>query len=97
MGFDAITVGGGLAGSTLAATLARAGRRVLVLEREVQFKDRVRGENMLPWGVAVARRLGIVDSLLASGGHQSPNWITYMGGHPVSAIFLQQRRTAKPR
>jgi flavin-dependent dehydrogenase len=40
--FDAITVGGGLAGSTLATALARAGRKVLVLERETEFKDRVR-------------------------------------------------------
>ena len=45
--FDVITVGGGLAGSTLATALARAGRNVLVLERETEFKDRVRGENIL--------------------------------------------------
>ena len=59
MSFDAITVGGGLAGSTLSAELVRAGHKVLVLEREAQFKDRVRGENMVPWGVAAARRLGL--------------------------------------
>lgn len=58
MSFDVITVGGGLAGSTLATELARAGHKILVLEREPRFKDRVRGENMLPWGVAAARRLG---------------------------------------
>jgi flavin-dependent dehydrogenase len=39
---DAIIVGGGLAGSTLATELARAGRKVLVLERETEFKDRTR-------------------------------------------------------
>jgi 2-polyprenyl-6-methoxyphenol hydroxylase-like FAD-dependent oxidoreductase len=84
MSFDLITVGGGLAGSTLATELARAGHKVLVLERETHFKDRVRGENMLPWGVAAARRLALVDYLLASGGHQPPYWVTYMGGSPVS-------------
>ena len=76
-------MGGGLAGSTLAAALARAGRKVLVLERETQFKDRVRGENMVPWGVAAARRLGLVDDLVAAGGHQPPNWIIYVFGNPV--------------
>jgi 2-polyprenyl-6-methoxyphenol hydroxylase-like FAD-dependent oxidoreductase len=78
MNYDAITVGGGLAGSTFAAALARAGHKVLILERELQFKDRVRGENMLPWGVAAARRLGLVDVLLEAGGHQPRFWITYM-------------------
>ena len=57
--YDLITVGGGLAGSALAKTMAEAGARVLVLERETQFKDRVRGEGMTPWGVVEARALGI--------------------------------------
>jgi 2-polyprenyl-6-methoxyphenol hydroxylase-like FAD-dependent oxidoreductase len=81
MDFDVITIGGGLAGSTLAATVARSGRKVLVLEREKQFKDRVRGENMLPWGVAAARRLGVVDDLLARGGHQVPFFNVYVMGN----------------
>jgi 2-polyprenyl-6-methoxyphenol hydroxylase-like FAD-dependent oxidoreductase len=83
MTFDAITVGGGLAGSTLATELVRAGHKVLVLERETEFKDRVRGENMVPWGVAVARRLGIVEDLLAAGGHQPRFWVNYIFGNPV--------------
>ena len=48
MTYNAITVGGGLAGSALAAQLARAGHKILILECETRFKDRVRGENMLP-------------------------------------------------
>src|SRR5438105_1415328 len=82
MSYDAIVVGGGLGGSALADQLARAGRSVLVLERETRFKDRVRGENMLPWGVAAARRLGIYDDLIAAGGHPTPNWVMYAMGRP---------------
>ena len=48
MRFDLIVVGGGLAGSTLGAALAAHGLRVLILERELTFKDRVRGEGMHP-------------------------------------------------
>ena len=55
MTHDVVTVGGGLAGSALAITLARQGVRVLVLEKETQFRDRVRGEGLLPWGVNEAR------------------------------------------
>jgi 2-polyprenyl-6-methoxyphenol hydroxylase-like FAD-dependent oxidoreductase len=64
---DVITVGGGLGGAALAATLARQGLRVLVLERERRFVDRVRGEVIMPWGVAEARALDL--PLDAAGGH----------------------------
>jgi len=90
MGYDAIIVGGGLARSTLAVELSRAGRRVLILEREIRFKDRVRGENMLPWGVAAVRRLGLVEDLLAAGAHQPRSWTTYMAGTPLSNRDLQK-------
>jgi 2-polyprenyl-6-methoxyphenol hydroxylase-like FAD-dependent oxidoreductase len=59
--YDIITIGGGLGSSALAKSMAERGRRVLVLERERQFKDRVRGEYMNPWGVAEARELGIYE------------------------------------
>jgi menaquinone-9 beta-reductase len=81
MSFDAIIVGGGLGGSALADQLARAGRNVLVLERETKFKDRVRGENLLAWGVDAAKRLGIYDTLVAAGGTPAPHWGTYTMGN----------------
>src|SRR5690349_23571313 len=83
MSYDAIIVGGGLAGSSLADQLARAGHRVLILERETQFKDRVRGENMLTWGVAAAKRMGLYDTLIAAGGHPAPYWCQYVMGSPI--------------
>jgi 2-polyprenyl-6-methoxyphenol hydroxylase-like FAD-dependent oxidoreductase len=93
MSLDAIVVGGGLGGSTLASQLARGGRKVLVLERETRFKDRVRGENMLPWGVGVARRLGVVDDLLGAGAIQPEAFTMYVGG----ALFNRRdlRRTTR--
>jgi 2-polyprenyl-6-methoxyphenol hydroxylase-like FAD-dependent oxidoreductase len=77
--YDLIVVGGGLGGSTLARSMAEHGARVLVLEREVQFKDRVRGEFVFPWGVADAKRLGVLELLRKGCAHEVPWFDTYLG------------------
>ena len=64
---DVIVIGGGIAGSMLAGVLARAGLGVLVVEKEARFRDRVRGEATLPWGLADALRLGLGDVLGQAG------------------------------
>jgi 2-polyprenyl-6-methoxyphenol hydroxylase-like FAD-dependent oxidoreductase len=61
--YDIIAVGGGLGGAALAKSMAEHGARVLVLEREKRFKDRIRGELLVPWGVAETQALGIYDLL----------------------------------
>ncbi len=77
--YDLITVGGGLGGATLAKAMAEHGAQVLVVERERQFKDRVRGEWMAPWGVVEARALGIYELLHDTCGHELPGWDMYLG------------------
>lgn len=74
-----------MGGSALADQLARAGHDVLVLERETRFKDRVRGENILSWGVAAARRLGLYDTLIAAGAQPATNFYVYAMGHVADA------------
>ncbi len=77
--YDIITIGGGLGGSALAKSMAERGRRVLVVERETKFKDRVRGEAMTPWGCGEARELGIYDALKSKCAHELPTWENYLG------------------
>ena len=48
--YDLVIIGGGIAGSSLACSMAKAGARVLLLECEIEFRDRVRGEILCPWG-----------------------------------------------
>jgi menaquinone-9 beta-reductase len=62
--YDIITVGGGLGGAAAAKVMAEHGARVLVIEREHQFKDRIRGEILAPWGGAEMLQLGLYDALL---------------------------------
>lgn len=65
---EVVIVGGGIAGSALATALARKGIGVAVLERDTEPVDRVRGEYMVPWGVAELKRLGLLDCLTTAGG-----------------------------
>lgn len=77
--YDLITVGGGLGGAALATVMAGSGARVLVLERETRFRDRVRGEALLPWGAAELGRLGLRDRLLATCAVENRWWDDYLG------------------
>jgi 2-polyprenyl-6-methoxyphenol hydroxylase-like FAD-dependent oxidoreductase len=90
MKYDVVIVGGGLGGATLAKSLAEHGVAALVLERETVFKDRVRGEQMHPWGVAEARALGVYDDLLRYCGQQTRWWVTYAGGVVIGKRDLQE-------
>ena len=78
--FDVIVIGGGLGGAALAKVLAEGGLRVLVLERETTFRDRVRGEQMHCWGVAEARTLGLYELLLATCGNEVRYWSSQLVG-----------------
>jgi len=76
--YDIVIVGGGLGGAAFAVVMAKAGARVLVVERETRFQDRVRGEFMEPWGVAETRRLGIYDAIRGAA-NDNPFWQIYIG------------------
>src|SRR5476649_1874641 len=68
--YDIVTVGGGLGGAAIGKAMAERGTQVLVLEREKQFHDRVRGEGLAPWGGAEAAQLGLNDALEAARANQ---------------------------
>ncbi len=82
--WDIVTVGGGLGGAALAAAMAGHGARVLVVERETAFKDRVRGEALSAWGTAEAKALGVYDILADRCGHMLRYWAIYAGGQQIS-------------
>lgn len=77
--YDLLIVGGGIAGASLAGVVAKQGAQVLVLESETRFRDRVRGEAIMPWGVVEARVLDIYDVLVSAGAVPITYWDTYQG------------------
>lgn len=64
--FDTIIVGGGPGGSTAGALLARAGQKVLVLEKETFPRFHV-GESLLPFGNDVLKASGAWPKIQAAG------------------------------
>jgi 2-polyprenyl-6-methoxyphenol hydroxylase-like FAD-dependent oxidoreductase len=71
---DAVIVGAGIA---LAISLARSGYSVALLEKSIAHVDRVRGEFIVPWGVAEAKALGILDVLENAGANDTVRSIPY--------------------
>ena len=66
---DVIVVGGGPAGSTAAAFLAKAGRHVTLVEKEAHPRFHI-GESLLPRNLDIFERLGVMDQVRAIGVHK---------------------------
>lgn len=77
---EALVVGGGPAGAALAIRLARAGREVLLIEREAGPHDKVCGEFLSQGGVEQLRALGLDAEAL--------------GAHPIDRVRLLHGRRA---
>jgi flavin-dependent dehydrogenase len=63
---DVAIIGGGPAGSTAAALLARRGYRVIALEKEHHPRFHI-GESLLPMNLPVFERMGVLDKVRAIG------------------------------
>jgi 2-polyprenyl-6-methoxyphenol hydroxylase-like FAD-dependent oxidoreductase len=77
MTVDVTIVGGGIAGAALATVLARDGYEVLLLERQTSYRDKVRGEILVCWGVAEMLALDLEKPLLDAGGHYVTRGVLY--------------------
>ena len=56
---EVILVGSGVLGSALASALARDGRKVTVIERDLKQPDRIVGELLQPGGCKALKKLGL--------------------------------------
>lgn len=91
---DLVVVGGGIAGGTFATVMARAGAGVLVLERQTEYRDRVRGELMWPWGVAEVQRLGLEGVFRDAGAHFPDRFESHDEDNPADAPVVPEDLSA---
>ena len=82
---DLLIIGGGMAGASLGRSMAMAGKHVLIIEKEIKFRDRIRGELVVPWGSVEAKELGIYDILLRSCAAGSSETVFLSGGRTDAA------------
>ncbi|XP_040020949.1 squalene monooxygenase [Gasterosteus aculeatus] len=74
---DVVIVGAGVLGSALAAVLARDGRRVTLVERDLKEPDRIVGELLQPGGFRALKELGLEGSVEGLDAHVVSGYVIH--------------------
>jgi len=96
MHYDLIVAGGGVAGAAFAFRMAERGAHVLVVERELVFRERIRGDSIHPWGVAEALRLGLGEALSGPSFRRVSSWQLNVGGFQLLDRDLTRSPSGQP-
>jgi flavin-dependent dehydrogenase len=82
---DVLVIGGGPAGSTIAALLAQKGRHVVIIEKD-RFPRFHIGESLLPLNLPLFQRLGVADEVERIGVYK-PGAEVISDGHAQATTF----------
>ena len=86
--YDVIIVGGRVAGSSAAIGLARAGYRVLLVERQAMPSDTLSTHVLWPDGVEALDRLGVLERVLATGAPKAHGFRLCRGEESIATRLI---------
>jgi len=92
--YDVIIIGGGPAGSTAGSSLAKAGKKVLILERE-RFRRFHVGEPLIPFWNDVLKEIWVWEKMLEAG-FMPKLGAEFVLGNPKAWIRILFGRYLKP-
>jgi len=76
-GSDVVIIGSGILGSALGATLAKDGRKVSIIERDLSEPDRIVGELLQPGGRIALDKLGLQKAVEGIDSHTIKGYILH--------------------
>ncbi|XP_022724947.1 squalene monooxygenase-like [Durio zibethinus] len=84
---DIIIVGAGVAGAALAYALGKDGRRVRVIERDLNAPDTIAGEGLMPGGYLKLIELGLEDCVDEIDAQRILGYVLYKDGKDAKVSF----------
>lgn len=95
--YDALIIGGGPGGSSAATFLARAAKRVLLLEKEVFPRFHI-GESLLPYNTGIFEQMGVLPAFEAAGFtlKHGAQFVVGNGSKCIKLVFRSSRFTRQP-
>jgi len=88
-GYDAVIVGGRVAGASTALLLARAGARVALLERSAHGSDTVSTHALMRAGVLQLSRWGVLPEVLRAGTPPVRRTLFHYAGDPPVQVSIR--------